>query len=626
MDSTGAPGSGTAMSGAFGSPTAAVTAAVSVPAGTHTLYVRGQDAAGNWGVLSSVLVNGGDAVGPATTGLTLTPNLSNGSVSVALHATGNDSASGGSNIAAAEYFIGTDPGQGAATGMTVNVAAPIASLDATIAAATVNGLAEGSHSVAVRSQDAAGNWGAPAVITLIVDKTGPTTTNVTAAPNPNNGQLGFNTTTPAVRVTASFADTLANINAGEGFIDTVGADGTGFPFAASDGSFNSQSETGYADIPLTTIVQLSDGPHTIYVHSKDAAGNWGPISSVILLIDKSAPVVSGVSAAPNPTDGTPVTLSAMATDAATAITQAEWFTGADPGVGNGTAMTLSGTGPWSLSATIDVSTWINGSYTLNVRARDAAGNWSALGSTALVVNIPPPPFPGLYFSTLGNAAIPGVGGTADDADIYNWNGSAYSRVIDAVGGSLGLPGGANVDGFDWVDATHFYMSFAANNTTVPGLGNVQDEDVVYYNNGTWSVYFDGTAQGMTAGGQDLDAINIVGGILYFSTSGNVSPTGVTGTADNADIYSWNGTNFAREWDASANGLPGGANVDGYVRVDATHFYLSFNSTNTTVPGLGAVADVNVVYNNAGTWSVFFDGTANGLVAGTGQDIDAFDLP
>jgi hypothetical protein len=227
---------------------------------------------------------------------------------------------------------------------------------------------------------------------------------------------------------------------------------------------------------------------------------------------------------------------------------------------------------------------------------------------------------------LGNAAIPGVGGTADDADIYNWNGSAYSRVIDAVGGSLGLPGGANVDGFDWVDATHFYMSFAANNTTVPGLGNVQDEDVVYYNNGTWSVYFDGTAQGMTAGGQDLDAINIVGGILYFSTSGNVSPTGVTGTADNADIYSWNGTNFAREWDASANGLPGGANVDGYVRVDATHFYLSFNSTNTTVPGLGAVADVNVVYNNAGTWSVFFDGTANGLVAGTGQDIDAFDLP
>ena len=626
MDTVGAPNTGTAMSGAFASPTEVVTAAVIVPPGAHTLYVRGMDSSGNWGTVSSVLVNGGDAIGPATTGPTLTPNPSNGSVNVALHATGNDSASGGSNIAAAEYTIDG----GTAVPMTVNIAAPIASLDATISAATVNALAEGTHVVAIRSQDAVGNWGALTTINLIVDKTGPTTSTVTAAPNPNNGQVGFNTTTPAVRVTASFADTIANINAGEGFIDTVGADGTGFPFAASDGSFNSQSETGFADIPLTTIILLSNGTHTIYVHSKDAAGNWGPTSSVILTIDKIAPAVSAVSAAPNPTVGDPVTLSATATDAATAVTQAEWFTGADPGVGNGTAMTVSGTGPWSLSAAINISTWVNGSYTLNVRARDAAGNWSALGSTVLVVNTPPPPFPGLYFSTFGNTAVPTVGGTADDADIYNWNGTAYSRVFDAS--VAGLPGNANVDGYDRVDATHFYLSFSAANTAVPGLGNVQDEDVVYYNNGTWSVYFDGTAQGMTAGGQDLDAISIVGGILYFSTTGNVNPPtlptcpAVGGTADNADIYSWNGTCFARVWDATANGLPGAANVDGYVRVDATHFYLSFSNTTTTVPVLGAVADVNVVYNNAGTWSVFFDGTAHGLVAGTGQDIDAFDLP
>ena len=247
-----------------------------------------------------------------------------------------------------------------------------------------------------------------------------------------------------------------------------------------------------------------------------------------------------------------------------------------------------------------------------------------------MVNTPLPPFPGLYFSTLGNAAVPTVGGTPDNADIYNWNGTAYSRVIDAAGGgSLGLPGGANVDGFDWVDATHFYMSFSGANTTVPGLGAVQDEDVVYYNNGVWSVFFDGTAQGLTNGGQNLDAINIVGGILYFSTVGGGNANSIPGVAapfDDADIYSWNGASFARVWDASANGLPGNADVDGYVRVDATHFYLSFNGTTTTVPTLGAVPDVNVVYHNAGTWSVFFDGTANGLVAGTGQDLDAFDLP
>lgn len=64
-------------------------------------------------------------------------------------------------------------------------------------------------------------------------------------------------------------------------------------------------------------------------------------------------------------------------------------------------------------------------------------------------------------------------------------------------------------------------------------------------------------------------------------------------------------------------------MDGFVRVDATHFYLSF-STDVVVPGLGAVQDEDVVSFSAGTWSVFFDGTAHGLTASS-LDIDAFDL-
>ena len=51
-------------------------------------------------------------------------------------------------------------------------------------------------------------------------------------------------------------------------------------------------------------------------------------------------------------------------------------------------------------------------------------------------------------------------------------------------------------------------SFSADNTAVPGLGNVQDEDVVYYDNGTWSVYFDGTARGLTSASLDIDAFDI----------------------------------------------------------------------------------------------------------------------
>ncbi|MCB0049563.1 MAG: hypothetical protein KDE24_08480, partial [Caldilinea sp.] len=62
---------------------------------------------------------------------------------------------------------------------------------------------------------------------------------------------------------------------------------------------------------------------------------------------------------------------------------AEWFAGADPGPGNGTAMTVSA---GALSATIDVSAWAVGNYTLSVRARDAAGNWSTPASVVLVVD------------------------------------------------------------------------------------------------------------------------------------------------------------------------------------------------------------------------------------------------
>ena len=79
------------------------------------------------------------------------------------------------------------------------------------------------------------------------------------------------------------------------------------------------------------------------------------------------------------------------------------------------------------------------------------------------------------------------------ADIYDWNASTFERSLDLRGtGSLGLPSTANVDGYDRVDATHFYLSFSATTTSVPGLGSVQDEDVLYYDAGAWSVWFDTT--------------------------------------------------------------------------------------------------------------------------------------
>jgi FtsP/CotA-like multicopper oxidase with cupredoxin domain len=378
IDSTGASGTGTAMTGSFGSVTVNVSGAIAPAlAGTHTVYVHGMDAVGNWGPFQSATISV-DTVGPTTSGLTLSPSATNGTVAVALSATANDTASGGSNIAAAEYSIDG----GTAVAMTVSPSgAQVANLTATIPAATVAALSAGSHDVSVRSQDTLGNWGTAATVNLVVDKIGPSTSNVNAAPNPNNGTVGYNSSTPAVYVVAQLSDSLSNISTAEGFIDTVGTNGTGFAFIANDGVFNSPSENGYAYIPLTTVAQLSNGNHTIYVHGKDAAGNWGATSSTILVIDKTAPTISSVTLTPSTLalGAASTQLTVSATDTGTGVSLAQyWIDGSATPPANPTTFGLP-------SATIDTSALAAGTHTVYVRVQDAATNWSAVSSATLFV-------------------------------------------------------------------------------------------------------------------------------------------------------------------------------------------------------------------------------------------------
>ncbi len=380
-------GTGTAMAGSFGSDPAAVTATVSLGAltsGSHTIYVRGQDGVtptGNWGAFSSVTFTL-DTTGPTTSGLVLSPNPSDGSVPVTLSGSASDTATGNANVVAAEYTIDGGP----AVPMTLNTSAPTVGLTATIPA----GLAAGAHPVTVRSQDAALNWGATAAITLnVVTATGPTTSAVSANPAANNGTYGQSSSNLSVRVRATFTDPVATITAGEGFIDTVGAPGTGFPFTPTDGVFNALGEAGYADIPLTTINSLSVGNHTIAVRGRNAAGTWGTTVSITYLIDKTAPTFTGISLAPSPTLGAPnVTLTVNgATDplvgglASGVAGGAYWIDTAAPAPGGGTAFT-------GMTASIPTAGLSTGNHTIGARVRDAAGNWSTANFSATVTVIP----------------------------------------------------------------------------------------------------------------------------------------------------------------------------------------------------------------------------------------------
>lgn len=106
------------------------------------------------------------------------------------------------------------------------------------------------------------------------DTTGPVTSNVAAA----GGGGGL------VTLTANVSDAAAgnsNIAAAEYFIDTLGANGAGTLMSAVDGAFNSPVENVTASVDMSA---QPAGNHTLYVHGRDAAGNWGAAGSVVVTV------------------------------------------------------------------------------------------------------------------------------------------------------------------------------------------------------------------------------------------------------------------------------------------------------------------------------------------------------
>ena len=380
-----------ATDGTFNNATESVQATITVAqmsalsSGSHTIYVQGQDAIGNWGPVKSVVLHL-DKTGP-TTSIVLTPSvLNNGPVAV--RANGDDTTSGSANVTAAQYTV--DGGAAQPMGAPSQIGAT-ASFTATITAP----VAEGAHVIQARTQDAMGNWGAWASATLKVDKTAPTSGNVSASPNPNNGsqaQPGSPSNSPSIRVDAVFTDTVASsvnsaIVAAEGFIDTPGATGSGFAFQPTDQLFNTATEKGYAWVPLTTISQLSSGSHTISVHAKDAAGNWGTFATTTLVIDKVAPTFSNVTLSQASIQSGTATVNLTVNGAAdntggTGVTGGEYWinppTATAPAPGSGTQFTGS-------TVAIPTSALTPGTYTISVRIRDAAGNWSTVRTATLTV-------------------------------------------------------------------------------------------------------------------------------------------------------------------------------------------------------------------------------------------------
>jgi len=186
----------------------------------------------------------------------------------------------------------------------------------------------------------------------------PTTSGVSASPNPTNGAA-------QATVSATVSDAASgnrNIIASELFIDAVGADGAGSAMAAVDGAFDEPVEQVALNI---NAASLSLGDHTIHVHGQDAEGQWGPTASTVLTVTEvpvgaetaSISIIGGaLFIETNPVDFPDTTLSAE--DQTVDTQPAAWRAGDATGAGAGWNVTIVSTDFVSGSNSIPVDNFM----------------------------------------------------------------------------------------------------------------------------------------------------------------------------------------------------------------------------------------------------------------------------
>jgi hypothetical protein len=436
------------------------------PGGTHPFVVTaglgtGCDGAARTANGTLVVQPAGsvDGTAPVVTSVMASPTPTNGTAAVVLTATATDAES---NIQSAEYnidgagFIAMTATDGAFDELAED-------LTATIAAAVIAALTDGTHTLCVRATDVAGNTSMDAVActTILVDKTSPVVSGVSASPNPTNGSA-------AVVLTATATDALTDVTSAEYNIDG----GAFMAMSASDGAFDELSEGVTVTIAAAAVAALTDGNHTLCVRATDAVSNTSGDADACttLVVDQTPPAVSGVSATPNPVaNGTSTVLSATITDALTNVVSAQYST--------------DGGGSWNdfpaftAGLVVDVSKTLSlptGVYNLCVRGTDAAGNTSVVEAcTLLAVYDPSAGFVtggGWIDSPAGAyAADPGLTGKASFGFV-----SKYKKGATVPDGNTEFQ--FHAAGFKFQSTVYEWLVVAGSKAQFKGDGKVNGND------------------------------------------------------------------------------------------------------------------------------------------------------
>ena len=216
----------------------------------------------------------------------------------------------------------------------------------------LQGMPDGLVRVWVHAKDIAGNWGPFQATDLLLDRSAPVVDSATNS-------------APVVTTTAAAAISLP-LAAGSLAV----ASATGFPVAG--GNVAVTTSTGvqvlaYTAVSGTTLTGVTGGTATSTV----AVG--ATVALFMGTVAVTAHDVYNLLLNPPSSTGT--------NGVSSGVAGAEWFTGADPGPGNGTkAVTVPGVLPTIANTAAPLSftiTALPAGKTVHVRVVDAAGNWSA---------------------------------------------------------------------------------------------------------------------------------------------------------------------------------------------------------------------------------------------------------
>jgi hypothetical protein len=284
--------------------------------GAHVLLVQQRDLAGNWSASGSLTISV-DLTPPAA------PVVSAASPTADTTPRWTWTGGGGGN---GSFRYSLDDDAWVATAGTA-FTAPV--------------LAAGSHKLEVQERDAAGNWSAIAVRTVMVDTTPPAKPVVTAT-----------------SITNDPTPTWTWVSGGNG------GNGT-FRRRLDGGAWSETTKLTF------TAATLAAGSHKLEVQERDAAGTWSASGSRTVQIDLTPPAAPTVTGPASTTDRTPT-----------------WTWTSGGGGGNGTFRYRLDGGTWKETAKLAFTPAANltiASHKLEVQERDAAGNWSAAGSKTVKV-------------------------------------------------------------------------------------------------------------------------------------------------------------------------------------------------------------------------------------------------